>query len=151
MGRDGFLLIFSGSLKFCSGLNLLLRGLNFDFLIKFSSFFLCQTPQSKSKAHEKRYRLLFSNIDFNYQISQPNKKISIDPIFKYTSEFLFFKYTSIECIWLSITRKLFAMNLISDIMWETSWCMAYNFMVSEARRLSNSFWLLSIKKELLSN
>ena len=50
MGRDGFLLIFSGSLKFCSGLNLLLRGLNFDFLIKFSSFFLCQTRISSSKS-----------------------------------------------------------------------------------------------------
>ena len=74
-----FSVFFSGSVEFCSGSNLLLRGLTSCFFL--SSFLLLtgrQTSLSNSKnkwkCHEKRDRPLISKIEINYQIS-PKQKI----------------------------------------------------------------------------
>ena len=37
--------------------------------------------QQKCKSHEKRDRLLISKMEINYQISQRNKSLPIDPVF----------------------------------------------------------------------
>ena len=40
------------------------------------------------KGHEKRDRLLVSKVEFKFQMSQRNKKLSIDPVFSNWVEFI---------------------------------------------------------------
>ena len=70
-------------LKICSRSNLIFRGLSLDFT---SSFPLLKSrakatiEQRKCKGHEKSDRFPVSKMDFNFQISQRNKKILTDPV-----------------------------------------------------------------------
>ena len=82
------LFFFSGkSYTIRSRSNLIFRGLAFGFfLVQFILFVERKANssivQQKCICHEKRERLLISNVEFNFQFSQRNKK------FIYSSSFL---------------------------------------------------------------
>ena len=75
------MILFEKNLKISSGSNLIFRVLTFDLLsVQFISFVKRKanstTKEQKCKGHKKRDRILFSKVDFNFQIFQRNKKIT---------------------------------------------------------------------------